>query len=88
VVRAGAFAVVAVALGLSREPGCGGVDDPQGGKNAPCTRDSDCKSTLKCSEGVCVDRSTSVTPPPDSGTSDSGTIDSGAETDASSDDGG
>ena len=79
-VRAGAFAVVAVALGLSREPGCSGVDDPQGGKNAPCTRDSDCKSGLECSEGVCVDTSTPVTPT-DSGTS---TVpDSGAPTDAS-----
>jgi len=62
VVRAGAFAVVAVAIGLSRDPGCGGPDDPQGGKNAPCTRNSDCKSGLTCSEGVCVDTSTPATP--------------------------
>jgi hypothetical protein len=64
--------VVAVALGLSREPGCSGVDDPQGGKNAPCTRDSDCKSGLECKEGACADTSTPVTP-----------SDSGAPTDAS-----
>jgi hypothetical protein len=62
VVRAGALAVFAVALGFAREPGCSGVDDPQGGKNAPCTRDSDCKSGLECSEGVCVDTSTSTGP--------------------------
>ena len=66
VVRAGAFAVIAVALGLSREPGCSGVDDPQGGKNAPCTRDSDCRSGLECSEGVCVEPGT---PAPDGGAS-------------------
>ena len=65
-VRAGALAVIAVALGFAREPGCSGVDDPQGGKNAPCTRDSDCKSGLECSEGVCVDTST-PTPVPDGG---------------------
>lgn len=61
-VRAAAFAFVALALGLSREPGCSGVDDPQGGKNAPCTRNSDCKSDLQCSEGVCVDTSAPGTP--------------------------
>lgn len=70
-VRAGAFAVVAVALGFAREPGCSGVDDPQGGKNAPCTRDSDCKSGLECSEGVCADTSTPPVP-----------VDGGGPTDA------
>lgn len=55
-VRQTAFAFAFVALGLSRDPGgCGGVDDPQGGTNAPCTRNSDCRSGLKCSEGVCID---------------------------------
>lgn len=72
VVRLSAVAVAFVALGLSRDPGCGGVDDPQGGTNAPCTRSSDCRSGLLCSEGVCVD--------PDAG-------DAGAVRDAS-DDGG
>ena len=66
------FTVVAFALGLSRDPGCSGVDDPQGGRNAPCTRDSDCKSGLECKEGACADTSSSVTP-----------TDSGAPTDAS-----
>lgn len=70
-VRAGAFAVIAVTLGLSREPGCSGVDDPQGGKNAPCTRDSDCRSGLDCKEGVCVDSTTEPS------------TDGGASTDAS-----
>ena len=42
-----------VALGFSRDPGCGGVDDPDGGTNAPCTRHSDCGGGLVCSEGVC-----------------------------------
>jgi hypothetical protein len=55
--RAGTF-VIAVALGLSRDPGCSGVDDPKGAKNAPCTRNSDCRADLTCSEGVCVDTST------------------------------
>lgn len=55
VVHREAFAALALALGLSRDPGCGGVDDPQGGTNAPCTRHSDCRSGLSCSEGVCTD---------------------------------
>ncbi len=42
-----------VALGFSRDPGCGGVDNPDGGPNAPCTRSSDCGGNLVCSEGVC-----------------------------------
>ena len=79
--RAGAFAVVAVALGLSREPGCSGVDDPQGGKYAPCTRDSDCKSGLDCREGACADTSTSGSS--SSGSSSGSPTDSGAPTDAS-----
>lgn len=54
--------MIAVALGFAREPGCSGVDDPQGGKNAPCTRDSDCKAELECSQGVCVDTSTPPEP--------------------------
>lgn len=54
-VRKEAFAFFALALGLSRDPGCGDVDDPNGGTNAPCTRNSDCKSGLSCSAGVCTD---------------------------------
>lgn len=55
-VRQTAFAFALVALGASRDPGgCGGVDAPQGGTNAPCTRHSDCKGELRCSEGVCID---------------------------------
>ena len=46
-------AVTLVALGWVREPGCGGIDDPNGGTNAPCTRSSDCGGGLVCSEGVC-----------------------------------
>lgn len=42
-----------LALGAAREPGCGGVDDPDGGPNAPCTRSPDCGGGLVCLEGVC-----------------------------------
>jgi hypothetical protein len=64
VVRQTAFAFAFVALGLSRDPGgCGGVDAPQNGTNAPCTRNSDCKGDLTCSEGVCVDPNAEPTPP-------------------------
>ena len=74
-------AVAFVALGLSRDPGCGGVDDPEGGPNAPCTRTSDCRTRLVCLEGVCRE--------PDAGQV-SGTRDSGSERDsaAASGDGG
>jgi hypothetical protein len=53
VVRQGFAAVALVALGFSRDPGCGGVDDPDGGTNAPCTRSPDCGGSLVCLEGVC-----------------------------------
>lgn len=62
-VRQTAFAFAFVALGLSRDPGCGGVDDPQGGTNAPCTRHSDCRAELKCSEGVCIDPNADASTP-------------------------
>lgn len=66
-----AFAVVALGL---RDPGCGGVDGPEGGPNAPCTRSSDCGGSLVCLEGVCRE--------PDAGQG-SGQRDSGAERDSS-----
>jgi hypothetical protein len=56
-----ALTTVAIALGLGRGPGCGDVDDPKGGTNAPCTRSSDCGRALVCLEGVCRE--------PDAGTS-------------------
>lgn len=55
-VRQSFAAVALVALGFSRDPGCGGVDDPDGGPNAPCTRSSDCGDGLLCLEGVCRER--------------------------------
>jgi hypothetical protein len=54
VVRQTFAAVAFVALGFARDPGgCGGVDTPNGGPNAPCTRSSDCGGKLVCLEGVC-----------------------------------
>lgn len=50
-----AVAFAAIAVGLLREPGCGGADSPSGGPNAPCTRSKDCSTGLSCSEGVCTD---------------------------------
>ncbi len=49
-------------LGLARGAGCGGVGDPAGGANAPCTRTKDCTEGLACVEGVCTG--------PDAGASD------------------
>ena len=45
---------VGIALGLSHDPGCGGVDSPASGVNAPCTRSKDCKGDLVCEKGVCT----------------------------------
>jgi hypothetical protein len=44
----------AILVGILRGPGCGEVDSPENGANAPCTRDSDCVSSLVCAQGVCV----------------------------------
>jgi hypothetical protein len=52
--RGAIIAVGAIAFGMLRDPGCGGVDDPEGGPNAPCTRSSDCESGLTCMQGVCT----------------------------------
>jgi hypothetical protein len=54
-VRFAVASFACVTLGLLRDPGCGGVDDPQGGTNAPCTRSSDCGTGLTCASGVCRD---------------------------------
>lgn len=47
-------ALVALALGLAREPACGDPGDPPGGPNAPCTRERDCTAGLTCVGGVCT----------------------------------
>ena len=52
--RGSVITAVTFAFGMLRDPGCGGVDDPEGGPNAPCTRSSDCKIGLACSQGVCT----------------------------------
>lgn len=67
VLRQGFAAFAFVALRFSGAPGCGGVDNPQGGTNAPCTRSSDCGGSLACLAGVCRD------PDGDDGSLDSGT---------------
>jgi hypothetical protein len=46
-----------LALGIFRDPGCGGADASESAVNAPCTRDHDCRSGLVCSKGVCVSSS-------------------------------
>jgi len=75
VVRQSFAAFALVALGFSRDPGCGGVDDPDGGPNAPCTRSSDCGGSLVCLEGVCRE--------PDAGQGSNGGRDSGPDRDSS-----
>jgi hypothetical protein len=87
VIRQGAIGFALVALGLARDPGgCGAVDDPDGGTNAPCTRNSDCRSGLICSDGVCAGPDSGNTPPKnDGGAVDSGT-DSAKPEDASTGD--
>jgi hypothetical protein len=79
VVRQSFAAVALVALGVLRDPSCGGVDTPNGRTNAPCTRSSDCGGSLICLEGVC--REPNVGPP----ASDSGR-DAGGDTPASGED--
>ncbi|MBX3227063.1 MAG: hypothetical protein KIT84_35995 [Labilithrix sp.] len=64
----GLATAIVTMLGLARAPGgCGGVDDPDGGPNAPCTRSSDCGGDLVCSEGVCreIDAGSPAPPIPD-----------------------
>jgi hypothetical protein len=50
-------------LGARRDPGCGGADSPSSGPNAPCTRSKDCTGALVCTEGVCTEPDSGVTPP-------------------------
>jgi hypothetical protein len=47
--------VVTFMLGSLRGPGCGDLDSPSAGVNAPCTRDHDCHAHLACVRGVCDD---------------------------------
>ncbi len=71
VIRQGAIGFALVAFGLARDPGgCGGIDDPDGGTNAPCTRNSDCRGGLVCMEGVCTGPDSGPTPIVDSGATD------------------
>lgn len=46
-----ALALAMLALGVVA--GCEGLDGPDGGPNAPCTRSSHCAGGLVCLEGVC-----------------------------------
>lgn len=48
------LALATIFVGLMRGPGCGEVDSPEYGANAPCTRDKDCAGDLACVQGVCV----------------------------------
>ena len=75
-VRQTLAALAFVALGSASDPGCGGVDGPDGGTNAPCTRSSDCGGSLVCSEGVCRE-------PDAGGQVPNGSRDSGTEREAS-----
>lgn len=67
-VQRGLTSALVLLLGLARDPGgCGDVDDPEGGSNAPCTRSKDCKHGLVCSEGVCRERDSGATAIADAG---------------------
>jgi hypothetical protein len=79
-----AVAFAFVALGFSRDPGCGGVGDSSGGANAPCTRTKDCSDGLTCVEGVCTGPDAAL--PVDAGPVDAGPDD--PEDGDASDDGG
>jgi len=50
-------------------PGCGDVDHPESGPNAPCTRSKDCRHELRCVDGVCLDPDA---PPPSEVARDAG----------------
>jgi hypothetical protein len=65
-----------ILVGILRGPGCGEATSPENGANAPCTRDTDCVSSLVCAQGVCV-----PPPPPDSDAS----IDDASPGDAAAD---
>jgi hypothetical protein len=58
-----AYGIISLgALALGREPGCGGSESPSSGVNAPCTRSKDCNQGLLCTEGVCAEPDSGVTP--------------------------
>jgi hypothetical protein len=67
-----AYGVVSLgALALGRDPGCGGSETPSSGVNAPCTRSKDCTGALVCTEGVCAEPDSGLTPT-DAGTTPPG----------------
>jgi len=63
--------VVLVAFSALRDPSCG-TNTTAGGPNAPCTRTSDCESTLSCIGGMCAqaDAAPQAQPARDAGASD------------------
>ncbi len=56
--------ILAVAPGVSRDPGGCNTETTGGGVNAPCTRDKDCSAGLSCTSGVCVEPDSGAPPPP------------------------
>jgi hypothetical protein len=75
--------ILAVALGVSHDPGGCDTETTGGGVNAPCTRDKDCSTGLSCTSGVCVEPDSGAPPPVDAGTD--AAADAGTAGDASHD---
>jgi hypothetical protein len=69
------LALATIFVGLLRGPGCGEVDSPEYGANAPCTRNKDCAGDLACVQGVCVSPSQGD----DASTNDDASIDDAAD---------
>ncbi|MEO7112336.1 MAG: hypothetical protein ABI183_17960 [Polyangiaceae bacterium] len=69
------LALATIFVGLLRGPGCGEVDSPEYGANAPCTRNKDCAHDLACVQGVCV----SPLPEDDASTDDASIDDAKAD---------
>ena len=63
-----------LSLAMWQSDGCGYTPDPLKGEGEPCTRSSECQSTLACRGGVCMREGFDAGDPTlDAGGEDSGT---------------